>query len=218
MAVIVPGILTADEDDYHRRLRLAEHVADLVQIDITDGKFTSGVTVGPGIVKKYPSSSLLEIQLMVIYPMNYIDDFAPLDFVSRIIFPFEIHGDVADNIYLVRRFAKQVGLSLNPQTPVAAALHFFDDIDLLLLMSGKPGFSGQKLGEEVYERIRQVKKFNPELPVEIDIGVNFDNAAKLARAGADFLVTSSALYEAPDFRLAYEKLAKIASLTESDSV
>lgn len=217
MAQIVPGILTDDEDEYHKRLRQAEHVADLIQIDVVDGKFAPSMTVGVDIIKKYISSSQLEIQLMVIYPLNYIDALVPLEFVSRIIFPFEINGDVYDNIYHIKKHAKQAGLSLNPETPVSAAMHFFDDIDLLLLMAGKPGFSGQKLDENVYKRINQVKQLMPSLPVEIDIGVNFENVSKLARTGADFLVSSSAIYNAEDFHIAYEKLAKLAQLTVGPS-
>lgn len=210
MAKIVPGILTNSEKDYHRRLLAAEQVADLIQIDVVDGKFASSTTVGPEIIKKYYSSSFLEIQLMVIYPENYIDELAPLDYVSRIVFPFEIEADISSAIYHIKNHGIQAGLSLNPNTPIPAAIHHFDDIDLLLLMTGKPGFSGQKLGENTYERIKQVKKINPSLPVEIDIGVNFENARKLAQAGADFLVATSALYNADDYRLAYEKLAKLA--------
>lgn len=212
MAKIVPGILTASEEDYHQRLIKAEYVTDLVQIDIIDGKFAKNTTIGPGIIKKYLSSSQLEIQLMVVYPENYIDELAPVEYVTRIIFPFEIDADVASAIYHIKKHDKQAGLSLNPTTPVISAIHFFDDIDFLLLMTATPGFSGQKLGESTYERIKQVKKIAPQLPVEIDIGVNFDNAKKLALAGADFLVCTSALYNADDFRLAYERLAKLADV------
>ena len=213
MAKIIPGILTADEKDYHKQLQMAEHVSDLIQIDVVDGEFSANTTVGTDIIKKYPASSQLEIQLMVIYPLNYIDELARLDCVSRIIFPFEIEGNINENIYRIKNFGKQVGISLNPETPVSVALRFFDDIDILLLMTGKPGYSGQKLGQNTYERIKQAKKLAPDLPIEIDIGVNFENAAKLASYGADFLVASSALYNAPDFYLAYEKLAKLANLT-----
>ena len=213
MAKIIPGILTTSEKEYHKRLQMAEHVSDLIQIDVVDGEFSANTTVGTNIIKKYPTSSQLEIQLMVIYPLNYIDELARLDCVSRIIFPFEIEGNINENIYRIKNFGKQVGISLNPETPVSVALRFFDDIDILLLMTGKPGYSGQKLGQNTYERIKQAKKLAPDLPIEIDIGVNFENAAKLASYGADFLVASSALYNAPDFYLAYEKLAKLANLT-----
>lgn len=212
MAIIVPGILTGDEQDYEQKLARAEHVADLVQIDLVDGKFSPNITVGVDVIAKYPPACSLEVQLMVVYPLNYANDLSRLEYVSRIIFPFEIPGDVADVIYTIRKFGKQVGLSLNPETPVAAALHFFDDIDLLLLMTGRPGYSGQKLGRDTYERIKVAKRLNETMSVEIDIGVNYQNARQLARAGADFLVSTSALYNAGDFGIAYEKMAKLADL------
>lgn len=211
MATIVPGILTNSEEDYHKRLLVAEHAADLIQIDIVDGKFAKNVTIGPEVVKKYPSSSQLEVQLMVVYPQNFIGEFAKLDYVFRIIVPFEIDADISEAIYQIKAYGIQAGLSLNPETPVAAAIHFFDDVDLLLLMTGRPGFSGQKLSQNTYGRITQAKKINPSLPVEVDIGVNFENAAKLAQAGANFLVASSTLYNALDFNLAYQKLDKVAN-------
>ena len=211
MAKIIPGILTADEQEYHKRLVTAEHACDLVQVDIVDGKFAKNLTVGVEMIKKYPSSALLEIQLMVLHPRNYIETLAPLEYVSRIIVPFEIEEDVYEAIYEIKKHGKEVGLSLNPTTAVASTIHFFDDINFLLLMTGKPGFSSQKLGENTYDRIRQVKKIDHTLPIEIDIGVNFDNARKLVIAGADFLVSASALYNSPDFRVAYEKLDKLAN-------
>ncbi|OGD87622.1 hypothetical protein A2870_03030 [Candidatus Curtissbacteria bacterium RIFCSPHIGHO2_01_FULL_41_11] len=212
MAVIVPGILTDSEEDYQKRLRLAEHVADLIQIDVVDGKFAKSKTVGVDVIKKVPSIKSLEIQLMVVKPSGYCDELGKLNFVSRIIFPFEIEGDIEEIIYTVKKSGKQIGLSLNPQTQITKAVDFFDDIDLLLLMTGRPGFSGQKLGEDTYERIHQAKMISEGLAVEIDIGVNETNVEKLARAGADFLVTSSAIYNARDFYVAFEKLAKLASM------
>ncbi|OGD88004.1 hypothetical protein A3G14_04850 [Candidatus Curtissbacteria bacterium RIFCSPLOWO2_12_FULL_38_9] len=210
MAKIVPGILTADEEEYHRRLRQAEHATDLIQIDVVDGEFSKNKTVGLDVIKKYPSSGQLEIQLMVIYPQNYISELVKLDYVTRIIFPFEIDADTNQDIYIIKGYGKQVGISLNPETSIEAAYHFFDDIDLLLLMTGKPGYSGQTLGANTYEKIRKAKKIQPSLAVEIDIGVNFENAAKLVEAGADFLVASSTLYNAPDFKVAYDALERIA--------
>jgi ribulose-phosphate 3-epimerase len=212
MAQIVPGILTADEDEYQKKLRLAEHSASLIQIDIVDGKFSANKTVGIDTVAKFVSSSSLEIQLMVEKPNFYLNDLIKLDFVSRIIFPFETNDDIGAAIYTIRKSQKQAGISLNPETPLISAMRFFDDVDLLLLMTGKPGYSGQKLGPQTYNRIIEAKKLAPSLPIEIDIGVNFENAAKLAKSGADFLVASSALFNTPDFNDTYCKLAKLAKV------
>ena len=212
MAIIVPGILTNDEMDYEKRLRLAEHVASLIQIDVVDGEFAKSQTVQIDTIKKYGSSRFLEIQLMVVKPLEYIRSLVTVDYVSRIIYPIEAQDDVNEINYEIRRANKQIGISLNPETPIEAALKLLESVDLLLLLAGKPGFSGQKLGVNTFERIRQAKSFAPEMALEIDIGVNEENAKQLAEAGVDFLVTSSAVYNAPDFYLAYEKLAKLASV------
>ncbi len=211
MATIVPGILTSDEEEYQRRLGIADHVCKLIQIDIVDGEFANSLTVGPEIIKKYPPSNFLEIQLMVVSPKKYIDSLAPLPYVSRVIFPFEVKEDISEALYAVKKHNKQVGISINPETPVVAVKRLFDDVDLLLILAGKPGFSGQELGQWTYKKIEEAKRLDRGMAVEIDIGVNFENAAKLAGAGADFLVSTSALFNSGDFRVAYEKLAKLAA-------
>lgn len=210
MAQIIPGILTNSETEYEKRLRVAEHNCDLIQIDVIDGKFADNITVGVDVISKYPISSHLEIQLMVLEPSGFIEELRNLDFVAKIIFPLESVEAIEENIYKIRRINKQVGISLNPDTPIAKVRKYGHDIDLLQLMSGKPGFSGQHIRADTYERIIDAKRLMPDLQVEIDIGVNFENAAKLAASGADFLVSTSALYNASDFRGAYESLSKIA--------
>lgn len=211
MAKIVPTILTDDEEEYHKRLLRAEHVSDLIQIDLVDGKFASCKTVSANVIKKYLSSSFLEIHLMVRDPQNYIDDLMSVEHISRLIVPFEGESGLPEVIYHIKNHDKQVGISINPETPVGAVFHLLDDIDLLLLLAVKPGFSGQKLNENVFSKVREVKKTVPGLAVEVDGGVNFDNVAMLAASGVDFLATNSVLYNSDDFYLAYEKLAKLAS-------
>ncbi len=209
MATIVPGILTSDEDVYRTRLAKADHVAKLIQIDIIDGEFANNVTVAGSIIKKYPPVNQLEIQLMVNHPSGYIDDLGPLDFVSRIIFPYESKENVREVIYKIKKHNKQVGISVNPETAPSTVKEFFGDIDLFLILAGKPGFSGQELSDWTYDKIRQGKKIYFDISVEVDIGVNFENAKELSAAGADFLVSTSAIFDAPDFYVAYEKIANL---------
>ncbi len=212
MAKIVPGILTADEEDYVARLRRAEHVSDLIQIDVIDGIFAPNKTIDCDVVSEHQSTSMLEVQLMVNNPSGHIAKLVSLDFVSRIIFPFETKEDIRENIYTIKRSDKQVGISINPETPVIKIDEFADDIDVLCIFSASPGFSGKKLEDAVYGRIKDSKKLNPNLPIEIDIGVNSETAPLLALAGADFLVATSALHNSPDYVIAYEKLDKLAQV------
>lgn len=210
MAKIIPTILTSDENIYHKRLLMAEHVSDIIQVDVIDGKFANNITVDTGIIRKYPSSSNLEIQLMVIYPQNYIDDLMFAEHIFRIIVPFEGEAGLPEVFYHIKNHGKQVGLSINPKTPVGGILHLLDDIDLLLLLAVEPGFSGQPFQDHVIEKVKEAKKYAPEVAVEVDGGIDFENAPKLACAGADFLAVNSTLYNAADFRVAFEKLAKLA--------
>lgn len=213
MAKIIPTILTNSEEEYLKRLRQIEHICDLIQIDIIDGKFAPNTTVGTDVIGKYPSSSLLEAQLMVNYAESYIDELVNLDYVSRIIIPIEGKSDIHELIYQIKNHGKQAGLSLNPKTSVESAHIFFEKVDFLLLLAVDPGFSGQKFQEHVIDKVREAKRLMPGLAVEIDGGVNFENAPLLTAAGADFLAANRVLYSAPDFAIAYEKLAKLASQT-----
>lgn len=212
MAQVIPAILTDDEEKYHRQLLQAENASSLVQIDVIDGKFAGNKTIGTNIIKKYLTTAQLEIQLMVVDPENYIDDLINLEHITRIIIPFENGTGLNEAIYHIKNHNKQVGLSLNPKTPIGAALHFLDDIDLLLLLAVEPGFAGQKFQEIVIDKTREAKKLVPGLAVEVDGGINFENATKVAQAGADFLAANSVLFGTSDFYVAFEKLAKLASV------
>ncbi len=209
MAIIIPAILTDQEDVYREQLERAQYAAQIVQIDIIDGKFADNITVGADVIAKYPTTASLEIQIMAIDSRGYIKDLAPLEYVSRIIVPYEKNNNLKENIYAIKSAKKQVGISLNPKTPVSTISNLFDQIDLLLLLAVEPGFAGQKFQEIVLDKIKEAKKISRGLAVEVDGGINFETALKAAEAGADFLAANSVIFKAPDFYLAYEELSKL---------
>lgn len=209
MAVIIPAILTDQEDVYREQLQRSQYACQIVQIDVIDGKFANNKTVGPEVIAKYPTSASLEIQLMVVDSLAYIRDLKGLEFISRIIVPFEKNKDLAECIYQVKDAGKQIGISLNPGTEIAKIKGLFGEIDMLLLLGVEPGFSGQKFQEKILAKIKEAKEISRGLAVEIDGGVNFETAPKAAAAGADFLAANSVLFKAPDFYLALEELTKL---------
>lgn len=211
MAKIIPGILTNDEFEYEKRLRAAEHVSDLIQIDVIDGKFADNVTVGVEVISKYPTSSSLEVQLMVMDALGFIEKLKGISYVSRIIIPYEGESDVSEAIYEIKKSGRQAGLSINPQTKIHEVYIYLEQIDLLSIFAGNPGFSGQTFDETALERIKEAKKLDPALAVEVDIGVNIETTPRIVSAGADFLVATSALLKADDYYGAYQKLAELAS-------
>ncbi|MDO8487647.1 MAG: ribulose-phosphate 3-epimerase [Candidatus Curtissbacteria bacterium] len=211
MAIIIPAILTDKEDVYREQLRRSQYACQIVQIDVIDGKFANNKTIGPEVIAKYPTSVSLEIQLMVLDSLSYIRDLKGLEFISRIIVPFEKNNDLKECIYQVKDAGKQIGVSLNPGTEIAKVKDLFGEIDMLLLLGVEPGFSGQKFQEVVLAKIKEAKKISRGLAVEVDGGINFETASKAAEAGADFLAANSVLFKAPDFYLALEELTKLVS-------
>lgn len=210
MAIIVPAILTNDENTYQDSLLRAEHVCNLVQVDIVDGKFADTQTIGPSVVAKYLTNANLEAHLMVKHPLNFVDELVKIEHVAKIILPFEIDGNHHDYIYQVKNHMKQVGLSINPGTPVEAIIHFLDDLDMVLVLGVEPGRQGQAFKEEVLAKIQTIKKIAPGLAVEMDGGLRFENVSKITRAGPDFIAAGSVLFGADDFYVAWEKLSKLA--------
>lgn len=215
MAKVIPTILTDNEDIYHERLLKGEKVSDIIQIDVIDGKFADNITIQPQTIKKFLTTASLEIQLMVVFVQNYIEELVKIDFVSRIIVPFEISGGLEQSIAKIKNHNRQAGLSLNPKTKIASALQYLDDIDFLLLLGVEPGFSGQKFQESTLDKIRECKKFTPNLKIEVDGGVGFGNIEKLTAAGADFLAVNSALYNEADFEKTYNELARLAQNSDN---
>lgn len=209
MSQIVPAILTDDENIYREQLQKAEHVSNLIQIDVIDGKFAKNTTVGTDVIAKYSTSSNLEIQLMVNEPQEYIDQLLKIDYVTKIIFPLEIDANHRQIIYSIKNQNRKVGISLNPSTPLSEASEFLEGIDLLLFLAVEPGFSGQKFKEQVLQKIKESKNMAPSLAVELDGGVTFENIRAIADAGTDFIAANSVIFKAPDFMVAYEKLAKL---------
>ena len=209
MAVIIPGILTSDEKEYKQWLLVAERASGLVQIDVVDGKFANNKTIGTDVILKYPSSCKLEVQLMVTSPIDYVKRLKSAEYIWRIIFPFEIAGDRTEVIDLIKKSGRRAGLSINPETPLYAISSLMEKIDLLCIFSASPGFSGKKLSEMTYERIKEARASKPKLPLEVDIGVNFETAPKLAQAGADFLVATSVLKNSDNYYKTYKKLVKL---------
>lgn len=211
MAQIIPAILTNNEVEYRDKLHKAEHVSDIIQIDMIDGKFADNLTIGSGVIKKYPTSSMLEIQLMVNDLLDYVNELVAVEYVGRIIVPFEVNTHLKDAIYEIKKHGKQVGLSLNPQTMISAASDLFSQVDMLLLLGVNPGFGGQEFQEIIINKIKQAKNVAPGISVEVDGGVNFNTVKKITAAGADFLACNSAIFAASDFKGAYDSLAKLAA-------
>jgi ribulose-phosphate 3-epimerase len=216
MGKLAASILSADLAHLADEVKLVEPFADIIHIDIMDGHFVPPISLGTVVVASLRpwTDRVLHGHLMVDAPAAYFEELgdAGLDVVS---FHHEAVGDPELAIERARAAGLRTGVTLNLQTPVEASFPYLDRIDDLMLMSIRPGWSGQQLDPEVYPRIEaaraEVERRGLTIDVEVDGGVKVANAQRLVEAGATVLVSASGIYQAPDKVEAARTLAEIAS-------
>ncbi|MGQ9682935.1 MAG: ribulose-phosphate 3-epimerase [Anaerolineae bacterium] len=204
MLRIAPSILSADFASLGAQVAEAEAGgADLVHIDVMDGHFVPNITIGPMVVEavRRSTSLPLHVHLMVSNPEAFIDDFcmAGANLVT-------IHVEAATHLHRlvehVRCLGKQVGVSLNPATPLCSLDEILSDVDAVLVMTVNPGFGGQVFIPTMLDKIarlrRQVIARHLECDIEVDGGINSSTAASVVEAGANVLVAGAAIFAAPE--------------------
>lgn len=199
---IAPSLLSADFANLEGSLASVEG-ADFIHFDVMDGHFTENLTFGPEIIRavKRCTSTPVDAHLMVENPDSTVDWYidAGADMVT-------VHVETARHLNrLVAHIhdrGAQAGVVLNPSTPVSALEDILDDLDMVLLMSVNPGFGGQKFIPRTWDKIDALKRMTLERGcdplIEIDGGVNRDNAFELGRRGVTVLVAGSAVFGSAD--------------------
>ena len=198
---ISPSILSADFSQLgHEIKRLEEGGADMIHVDVMDGHFVPNLTMGPPIIKSLRQYTNLpfDVHLMISPVHKYIQDYADAGADIITIHP-EATENLADSIDHIKSLNKKVGVSLNPKTKINLITALLNKIDLVLIMSVNPGFGGQKFMPEVLEKIKKLKEIknqkNLNFDIEIDGGINFDNNKLAIKAGANILVSGTAIFK-----------------------
>jgi ribulose-phosphate 3-epimerase len=198
---ISPSILSADFSQLGDEIkRLEEGGADMIHIDVMDGHFVPNLTMGPPIIKSLRQYTNLpfDVHLMISPVHKYIKDYADAGADIITIHP-EATEDLKSSIEHIKNLNKKVGVSLNPETKINLITDLLKEIDLVLIMSVNPGFGGQKFMPEVLEKIKELKEIrnqkNLNFDIEIDGGINFDNNKLAIEAGANILVSGTAIFK-----------------------
>ena len=197
---ISPSILSADFSILGEEIKSLEKAgADLIHVDVMDGHFVPNITMGPPIIKMVRRFTKLpfDVHLMISPVEKYIKAFA--DAGSDII---TIHPEATDNlkraVTTIKSLGKKAGVSLNPKTPISVLMDVINEIDLILIMSVNPGFGGQSFMSEVLPKVKELRQMINEkklkIDIEIDGGINFETAPLAIKAGANILVSGTAIF------------------------
>ena len=198
---ISPSILAGDFSNLGSEIkRLEQGGADMIHVDVMDGHFVPNLTIGPPVIKSLRKYTNLpfDVHLMISPVHKYIKNFS--DAGSDII---TIHPEATENIKasidLIKNLGKKVGLSLNPDTPIETIESYFEDINLVLVMTVYPGFGGQKFITKILEKIQNLKRIKDEkklkFDIEVDGGINFENNNMVINAGANILVSGTTIFK-----------------------
>lgn len=202
--IIAPSVLSADFANLQRDAEMInQSQADWFHVDIMDGMFVPNISFGFPVVKalKKHAQKPLDVHLMIVDPDRYLTDFkeAGADILT-------VHIEACTHLHrtisAIRQLGMKAGVALNPHTPASLLKEIIADIDLVCVMSVNPGFGGQKFIENTYSKTRELKELiiakNSQALIEIDGGVNQDNASKLMEAGAGVLVAGNFVFSSSD--------------------
>lgn len=211
--VIAPSILSADFARLGDELRAVEAAgADLIHVDVMDGRFVPNLTIGPLVVEaaRRATSLPLDVHLMILEPDRLIPAFVRAG-ASTITVHAEACTHLHRTVAQVRDEGVRVGVALNPATPLGAVEEILGDVDQVLLMSVNPGFGGQSFIPATLGRIARLRAMLDvrglsSVDVEVDGGVNADTARAVRAQGANVLVAGHAVFRAADYASAIAAL------------
>lgn len=191
---IIPSLLVQTETEFLTQLKGLADSVDMIQIDIADGQFVSNKTWADPLIVKAALPFSCELHLMVQNPLEEMKKWEAVPQVKRVLIHIESVPNFPEIIRDTQAYPWEVGLVLNPETPLATIDPYLTLIDEIMFMGVHPGRQGQAMLPETVDRIKEFKKRDTEHPIAVDGGVNLQTIPLLQKAGVDILCPGSAIF------------------------
>lgn len=212
MIKISPSVLAADLSNLAAEVAdISSAGADMVHLDVMDGNFVTNISFGLPVIEslRKRSDMIFDVHLMIDKPERYVERFidAGADILT---FHLEACSDPQELLEQIRDLGVMAGISIKPSTPAEAVYPYLDYCDMVLVMTVEPGYGGQKLIPETLEKVRKIKaecrKRGIYIEIQVDGGINPDNAKTAIEAGATILVAGSSVFKSNDRKAAIDAL------------
>ena len=215
MNIIAPSMLACDFGNLYSEIEMVNNSeANWFHIDVMDGVFVPNISFGTPIMKVFKENAkkTLDVHLMIVNPDNYIENFAELG-ADILTVHYEACNHLHRTVQRIKDLKMKAGVAINPHTPISTLKSIIKDLDLVCVMSVNPGFGGQSFIESTYDKVKELKSLikeqNSNAIIEIDGGVNSQNAKKLTDCGANALVAGSFVFKSENPTQTISELSSI---------